>query len=230
MQSNSADSPNVLVIEDDPDLNKTIVAYLNLSGFDADGVLTVSELREWQVNKTADLFVVDLGLSDGDGFTLVEGFRSSGRQGIVIMTARHETEDKLRGYASGADHYLVKPVDLRELVVVLRAVFDRLYLNRPVWSLREIECRLISPEGVSVRLTRSEYKVLRILATRPGLAVSRAEVAETLGLKYDEFLLARLEIMIRRLRGKIREAIQGDSPIETVRSLGYAFAAPIRIT
>lgn len=229
MRPNSTNTPRTLVLEDDPDLCSTIVAYLNLSGFDAEGAQSVAELTERQIKRAADLVVVDLGLPDGDGLQVVESIRSSGRQGIVIMTARDQTEDRLQGYAYGADHYLVKPVDLRELVVVLRAVFDRLEINRSLWMLNETECRLIAPNGTSLRLTRSEFKVVKTLALRPGSAVSRAEVAEALGLKYDDFVVARLEIMIRRLRGKIKDVIGGESPIETVRSIGYAFAAAIQI-
>lgn len=229
MGSNSTEMPRILVLEDDPDLCSTIVSYLNFSGFVAEGVQSVTALAQRPIGRDVDLVVVDLGLPDGDGLQVVESIRSSGRQGIVIMTARSQTEDRLKGYAYGADHYLVKPVDLRELVVVLRAVFDRLHINRSVWLLNETECRLIAPSGASLRLTQSEYKVIKALALRAGTAVSRADVSAALGLKYDDFIVARLEIMIRRLRGKIKDAIGGESPIKTVRSIGYAFAAAIKI-
>ena len=221
--------PRVIVVEDDPDLNMTIVSFLNLSGFHAEGVRNAKDFEVWRRANFADLLVVDLGLPDCDGLSVVETFRAFGRNGIVIMTARGKMEDRLKGYTSGADNYLVKPVDLRELVLVLRSVFHRMNINWPIWKLSEVEWRLVCPAGSNVRLTRSEFNVVKALTLRAGLTVSREELSKALGIKYQQTSLPRLEIMVRRLRKKISDTTGCEAPIETVRSIGYAFTASIRM-
>lgn len=224
----SALKPQVIVIEDDPDLNATIVSFLNLSGFAANGVRSGGELDAWLVSHDCQLAVVDLGLPDRSGLSIVEALRDNGRRGVVVVTARGQIASRLSGYAVGADSYLVKPVDMRELVAVLKALQARLPTQHRNWELNPLGWQLTAPNGRSTRLTRSELSVVKAMAACPGQPVSRAALAEALGFRDADYDPRRLEILIRRLRRKITEEVGVEAPIETAHGVGYAFTAGIR--
>ncbi len=221
--------PRVLVVEDEADLRATIVSFLNLSGFTADGAGGLAEFHAWLGSHDCDLMVIDLGLPDGSGLSLVEIARERARCGIVIVTARGELNDRLSGYALGADQYLVKPVDLRELVAILTAIHDRLPPREAPWTLDVLAWQLTPPNGRPVRLTQSEMAVLKSLAQTPGASVPRAALAESLGFPVVSYDPRRMEIMFRRLRKKIVEESGATAPIETVHGQGYAFTAAIQL-
>lgn len=226
----SVPKPRVVVVEDEPDLNATMVSFLNLSGFVADGVRSAAELEAWLRTHDCDLAVLDLGLPDRSGLSLVEALRDGGRCGVVMVTARGQLDDKLKAYATGADHYLIKPVDLRELVAVLSTLRERLPPKALPWDLHALTWQITAPSGRSARLTKSELAVLTSLAASPGNSVPRAAIAEALGFHMADYDPRRMEIMIRRLRKKIAEETGLPAPIETVHGQGYAFTAAIRVS
>lgn len=223
----SSGKPRVLVVEDEPDLRATIVSFLNLSGFVADGVGKLAECDAWFQTHDCDLVVLDLGLPDGNGLSVVRTLRERERCGILILTARGELEDRLGGYQVGADQYLVKPVDMRELVAVLTVLNDRLPPRNLTWKLDALSWNLTAPSGRAIRLTQSEVVVLKALTQASGSLVSRAVLAEALGFQAVDYDPRRMEILIRRLRNKIKEQSGEDAPIGTVHGLGYAFTADV---
>jgi DNA-binding response OmpR family regulator len=224
----SIPEPRVIVVEDEPDLNATTVSFLNLSGFVADGVRSATELKAWLMTHECDLAVLDLGLPDCTGLSLIQTLRAGRQCAIVLVTARGQLDDRLTGYATGADHYLVKPVDLRELVAVLNTLRGRLAPPPAEWRLDPLGWQLTAPNGRPVRLTQSELAILKALMDHPGQPVTRLAIAEALdfrGINHDP---RRLEILIRRLRKKISDETGIDAPIETAHGVGYAFTADIR--
>lgn len=221
--------PRVLVVEDEPDLRATMVSFLNLSGFVADGVGRRSEFEAWRQTHDCDLVLLDLGLPDGDGLSIARALKAETNCGIVIVTARAELDDRLEGYEVGADHYLLKPVDMREVVVVLRAVLGRMQPEEPVWSLDATGWKLTAPNGKSVRLTQSEVALIRPLAQTPGQVVTRAELIKSLGFRIAEYDPRRMEILVRRLRKKINDETGVAAPIDTAHGIGYAFTAELRV-
>lgn len=225
----SASKPQVVVVEDDPDLNATMVSFLNLSGFAANGVRSGAELDAWLTSHDCQFAVVDLGLPDRSGLAIVEALLDKGRRGVVVVTARGQINNRLSGYAVGADSYLVKPVDMRELVAVLRAIQARLPVQQKNWELNPLGWQLVAPNGRTARLTQSELAVIKAMAASPGRAVSRAVMAEALGFRDADYDPRRLEILIRRLRRKIMDETGADAPIETAHGVGYAFTAGVRI-
>lgn len=219
------------MVEDEHELNATIVSYLNLSGFAASGVGSRSAADAWLGAHRCDLAVLDLGLPDGDGLDLARVLSDGDRCGVVLMTARGRLDDRLQGYQAGAVQYLVKPVDLRELVAVLGAVGRQRGQDAVAgWMLDALAWRLVAPGGRDVALTRSELAFLAALAERPGQAVGRAAIIERLGVPADSYDPRRMEIMVRRLRAKVDARTGGTLPVETVHAVGYAFTAPIRRT
>lgn len=224
----------ILVIEDEPDLCEAMTAYLSLEDFAAIGVNTAEEADKYIKNNGIDIAIVDVGLPGRDG---VAWLRQQQRQGplpfgVVMVTAHTEAADRLRGRHAGADVYLTKPVDFEELLIVLRNLSARLGRQtheRPRWMLDSIGWHLQAPDGQRVKLTGSECRLLQRLAESPGSAVARDALISSLGHQPDSYDPRRMEILVRRLRNKIREQLLTHLPLETMHGVGYAFTADIRL-
>lgn len=229
----SAPRPRALIIEDDLDLREPTVTFLNRDGIVADGVSDGAAFNAWLETHECDLFVVDLGLPDVDGLELVRDIvsRRRGTAGIIVLTARSAIEDKLEGYEAGIDAYLVKPVDLRELARQIRAIYRRLpgpaiaALARPEgqpWRLDRVGWNLTAPNGRTIALTASETAFLQALAESPGKPVARSVLVAAMGFDPKAYDLRRMEILVRRLRKKVRQESGETLPLETVHAVGFA--------
>lgn len=221
----------VLVLEDESDLREATVAYLQLEGFRAVGVGSLAAAERLLQAQEFELLVLDLGLPDGDARLWLDQRADLRDKGIIMTTARGERGERIAGVQAGADCYLVKPVDLDELVCLARNLLRRLLRHElpQVWTLDSVKWTLQAPAACPVKLTHSELVILGALARRAGEPVSRDELATALGhdpLVYDP---RRLEILVRRLRGKVGDALGFALPLTTVHGHGYAFAAPITV-
>lgn len=223
----------VLVVEDEPDLCEAMVSYLNLEGFLTDGVGSTSAADAWLQTHPVDIVVLDVGLPDCDGISWLNQSEAIKGKGIVMATARHELQDRLRGLKAGADAYLVKPIDLEELQAIVRNVAGRIELCKTLpttdWHLDALGWSLTAPDGSTIKLTRSETLLLNVLATQPGQTVSKDVLIGALGHRPDSYDPRRMEIMVRRLRNKVRTQTSVQFPLETDHGQGYAFAAQITL-
>ncbi len=221
---------NLLVIEDEDDLREATVAYLQLEGLNAVGVGSLAAAERLLAVHKFDLLVLDLGLPDGDARCWLEQREDLLDKGIIMATARGQRGDRIAGVQAGADCYLVKPVDLDELVAVVRNLLRRLRHEEPqAWLLDAVKWTLQAPGAKLVKLTHSELVILSALARHVGAAVSRYELAAALGHAPELYDPRRLEVLVRRLRGKVGDALGCALPLETVHGQGYAFAAPITL-
>jgi len=221
----------VLVVEDEDDLRDSLVEYLALEGFAAEGVANLAAATEWLHKGKVDIVVLDLGLPDGDGMQWLAQTPAVKGKGVIITTARGALEERVRGVETGADLYLVKPVPLAELAALAKRLAQRLTaapVQQP-WRLSTLNWTLESPDGKSMRLTHSERVVLGELAAVPGQAVSRADLAVALGHDTTPADLKRLEILVHRLRTKVKTQFDLVLPLETVHGHGYAFADQIEV-
>lgn len=227
---NFAVAPRVLVVEDEHDLLDATVTFLNLEGLVTDGVGSLAAADSWLRTHNVDMLVLDLGLQDGDGLHWLQHHASLRDKGVVITTARGHEHARIQGVRSGADVYLVKPVALEELSSLLHNLWRRLrgQLDQR-WLLQPLGWLLQPPAGHPVRLTHSELLVLQRLAIQPGQAVSRQSLVEALGQDPEVYDYRRMEVLMRRLRNKVREASGMELPLETVHRLGYALITPIRV-
>lgn len=236
MNSSDLTSPpiptaNVLVVEDEADLLDAMVTYLNMKGFKADGVRSLLAAEQWLRTHSHDVLLLDLGLPDGDGLQWLQAHGGLLNKGVIITSARGRIEQRVAGVEAGADAYLVKPVQLEELVHLVGNLARRLK-DRPAghWHMRRFLWTLESPNGVSIKLTHSEFKLLGRLAQSPGEAVARDALILAMGhdpLSYDG---RRLEILVRRLRKKAQEQLGFELPLETAKRVGLAFTAPLSVT
>jgi len=232
MMSERAARPRILVIEDETHLRDAMVRYLNMDGFTTDGVSSLAAAEAWMTTHEFDLLVLDLGLPDGDGLEWLAARPALLDKGVLVASARGDDQERLAGVRAGADAYLVKPVQLEELATLAANLARRLRraTSEPsAWVLHPVRWTLESPHGVAVRLTPSETKLLGVLGAEPGATVPRNTLVVALGedpLVYDP---RRMEILVRRLRNKVRDATDEALPLETVHAVGYAFAAPVRV-
>lgn len=219
----------ICVVEDEPDLREEVVEYLCESGFSARGFPASRELYASLLVRPCDIVVLDIGLPGEDGFVVAERLHEIGSMGIVMMTARGQTEDRVRGLLRGADVYLVKPVDLLELRAVLVSLARRLGRcdgGGPPSALSPVSWS-VSPDGWtfsdgtgSILLTAQERLFLQCLAASPGEAVSRERLVVAIGGDPYDYDYHGLESLVSRLRRKAVE--QGVVlPLRTVRGAGY---------
>lgn len=221
----------IIVVEDNDDLREEIVFQLRHAGHAARGAGDGPALDRALAAEAAEVIVLDIGLPGEDGFAIARRLRRTLPDiGIVVLTARGLLEDRLRGLDLGADAYLVKPVDPRELVAVVASLARRVApVDGDDWVLDTTRRELLDPQGTGIALTHTEYLLMQALAQCAPDVASRRTLVEALGHEFLQFDERRLEAALSRLRRKL-QGEAGDSPLKSARNQGYVFAAPIRCT
>ncbi|WP_309681385.1 response regulator transcription factor [Polaromonas sp.] len=212
----------VLLVEDDVPLSNALASFLRGRTFTVDQVTTLADAHAALPAAQWAVVLLDLQLPDGDGMTFVPAVRHASADSVIIMlTARDQISDRIRGLDAGADDYMVKPFDPEELMARLRAVERR--INGEAGAvvrigLLEIDLARMTVlrRGVPVHLTRKEWAVLRVLAIRPDRMHSQATLLNALYGFDSENGSNTLEVFISHLRDKL-----GRYSIRTVRGLGY---------
>ncbi|MGG1948485.1 response regulator transcription factor [Trinickia sp. NRRL B-1857] len=215
-----------MLLDDEVELREEIAAFLERRGWLVSHAGTVAEFRALAMH--ADIAVVDVMLPDGNGFEAASWLREKRDScGIVMLTARGETHDKVSGLTGGADHYLVKPIKLLELEAILRALTRRVVSN---WRLDRQAGALVAPQGNRLEVSAGESALLELLASHPSQPVSRRQIAECFGYKWLDYDERRLEAMVSRLRQRWRSEAGTELPLKTAHRIGYTFAEPLALT
>jgi two-component system OmpR family response regulator len=217
----------LLVVEDDPDLNRQLVAALQEAGYVVDSATNGEDGHFLGDTEPYDAVVLDLGLPEMDGVTVLEKWRRAGKMmPVLILTARDRWSDKVAGFDAGADDYVAKPFFMEEVLARIRALLRRSTGH----ATSELECgplrvdtrtSRVTVNGTAVKLTSLEYRLIEYLIHHQGRIISRTELVEHL---YDQDFdrdSNTIEVFVGRLRRKL-----GKDMIETVRGLGYRLAAP----
>ena len=225
----------IIVVEDDADLREQMVTYLSLSGFTTFGVGSAAELYRRMAVEVFGVLILDLRLPDEDGLSIAAHVRAHSTSGIIMVTARNHIEDRVLGHDAGADAYLSKPVDMRELVAAAKSLFRRLGdIARPAdrgesWCLDRAAFTLSTPGGLSVAVTPNEMSLLRELAASSGMVVGRGALLGVLGYDPSDVGNRNLDAALRRLRLKVVGKTGVSLPIRTVNSVGYMFSEEVDI-
>ncbi len=217
----------ILVVEDDPELGPHIADVLRQQGYAVDLSPDGEEGHYLGETESYDAVLLDLGLPNRDGISVLKHWRSGQRQmPVIILTARGRWSEKVAGFDAGADDYVTKPFQMEEVLARLRAVIRRSAGH----AKAELVCgpltldtraHRVTVAGVAVRLSGQEYKILSYLMHHQGKAVSRTELAEHIyDHTYDKDSNL-IEVFIGRLRKKL-----GVDVITTVRGLGYMVMPP----
>lgn len=230
-------SHRILVVEDEPSLRGDLVEYLVMRGFTVEGVGTARELRAAFETAPPAILVLDIGLPDGNGFELARDIRSKSDCGIIMLTALGEADDRIRGFESGADIYLVKHSSLREIEATVQSLMRRLQdpQSRATsqapdqWLLNRSSWNLVAPNRTEVKLTATEFAFVTALLEKAGQPCSREELAQILARPQTSWDNRHLDAVVNRLRRKIKDYAQIEAPIRMIYGRGYAFSAPARI-
>ncbi|WP_027474895.1 response regulator [Curvibacter gracilis] len=217
----------ILLIEDDPQLSEALASFLRAKGFVVDTAGTLAQARATLPAAHWGAVLLDLHLPDGDGLGLLPLLqRQHPDSSVIVLTARDQITDRIRGLDAGADDYLVKPFDPEELLARLRAVERRrggasgqgatLTLGSLSVDLARDRVRV---NGQAVELTAKEWALLRVMASRPERIHSRESLLDALYGFDDDTDSNTLEVFISNLRRKI-----GRERIQTLRGLGYRLA------
>ncbi|TKT78209.1 response regulator transcription factor [Aquamicrobium sp. LC103] len=228
----------ILVVEDEPRLRKDLVDFLDLCGFSAHGVATARELREMLGNgHDPSIIVLDVGLPDANGFDLAVDIRKDHGCGIIMLTALGDSDDRIRGFNSGADIYLVKHSTLREIEAAIRSLLRR--TNPPSsavgsqpegqWHLNRTTWVLTAPNLSSLKLTATEFAFINALCQRPGGVCDRLEISEAISRPKTNFDSKHLDAVVSRLRRKLEDRTKLPAPFKVVYGVGYTFTAPSQL-
>jgi two-component system response regulator QseB len=213
---------HLLVVEDDPDVGAVVHQSLRSFGFTTRWVRTASDALVATKSGEFDAMVLDLSLPDGDGLSVIRELRARAMSmPIIVITARLSLDDRLVGLDGGADDYIVKPFDARELVSRLNAVIRRgARQTTPVWTHGELQIdslhRTVTLHGDPVHLTPKEFQLLFTLARYAVKAVPKHKIAHELSPFGTPLDFNALEVHVHGLRRKL-----GTERISTVRGVGY---------
>lgn len=225
----------VAVVEDDHELRERIlVPGLADFGFATQGMASAAALYREMLGSAFDLVVLDVGLPEEDGFSVARHLRQTlqMRIGIVMLTGRTRSHDRIRGLDEGSDAYLSKPVELEVLAATLHSLLRRMRAGvaptasveaTPDWRLEPDGWCLRSPDGLQVALTLTERRILMRLFEVRGEPIARDALIAELTDDIHAFDPHRLEMTVHRLRRKIEERTGEAPPLRAVRGSGYAF-------
>ncbi len=222
----------LILLEDEPILRHELAGYLTEQGHIVDAVGTVSGFHVAFSSANHLIALVDLGLPDGDGIDLIDALRNRGtRLGIVVISARSRTGDKVRGLVVGADYYLNKPIELEELSAVLTALARRLETGGVSlsWVLDVRRGKLAPPGKAPVPLTAQGVVVLKAIAAGGGKLVDRRQIVNALGADFLQYDQRRLDTQIHQLRKAVFDTSGVELPIRTIRNRGYQFLASVEL-
>ena len=218
----------IILVEDDTDLRESLVEALAIHGYPVTGVGTGLAFYRELGRKEFDVAIIDLGLPDVDGYELVEFVRRNSAAGVIVVTARGEVTERVKGYVSGADLYLTKPVDASELAAAIASIAARRRAAAPGkvdgWRLTQDSWRLIAPDGSESQLSQREFQLLAALADGSGLPVSRDALYLCVYGRGDAVAASStLDSLVSRLRSRYRDLHGRQLPLQTVAGSGYRF-------
>ena len=226
--------PHVLVVDDDPRLRALLQKFLARNGFMVTGARDAAHARRLLEGLEFDLLVCDVMMPGEDGLALTAALRETMSTPILLLTARGDADDRIRGLEAGADDYLGKPFEPRELLLRITAILRRVPKPRPrsepprTLHLGAIRYDLGRGElwrgPEPIRLTATESALMRLLAQRPHEAVTRQELVEDLGGGIAEAQERAVDVQITRLRRKIEDDPRAPRYLQTVRGSGYMLA------
>lgn len=227
-----ADHPHLLVVDDDARLRDLLQRYLTVNGFRVTAAADAVEARALMKSLTFDALVLDVMLPGESGFELAAALRQdSSEVPILMLTARGEAEDRIQGLEQGADDYLGKPFEPRELMLRLGALLRRTRAPRQTHRLVrmggcvfDLERGELKRHGKPIRLTGSEAQLLKLFTAAPGRTFTRAALCAKLNIALER----SIDVQVTRLRRKIEEDPKLPLYVQTVRGIGYVLV-PDRI-
>jgi two-component system OmpR family response regulator len=235
-----AKQDHILIVDDDAEIRGLLGEYLQKQGYRATAVADGKGLRAAMENSRPDVIVLDLMLPGEDGLALCRDLRARSNVPVIMLTARGEETDRIVGLEMGADDYLPKPFNPRELLARIKSVLrrarslpDNLKPDEVAsfrfagWSLDVATRNLTAPDGVVIPLSGTEFRLLRVFLDHPNRVLTRDQLIDFM-LSRDAAPFDRaIDVQVSRLRHRLREDAKEPAIIKTVRGQGYVFAAHV---
>lgn len=235
----------IVIVEDEPDLRDAVAEYLGANGFEVATAADAQAMRALIANEPFHLAILDIAMPGEDGLSLGRWLRSKMPIGLIFATAAGTPIDRIVGLELGADDYIVKPYELRELLARVRSVLRRLPQpdettakpanggtpQRRTFTFGEyhadLDGRMITgPDGLVIDMAKSEFDMLEVFLTRSNRLLTRAALSEAVGFAEDPESSRAVDIRVMRLRKKIELDPANPRFLRTVRGEGYIFAVP----
>ncbi|RAU21034.1 two-component system response regulator [Paramagnetospirillum kuznetsovii] len=224
---------HVLIVEDEPVTRAKLAAYLTADGFQVSEAADAKDMKAAVARAIPDVVLLDINLPDESGLILARELRAKSSVGIILVTARQDETDRIVGLEIGADDYITKPFNPRELAVRVRNLQRRVAPSMAAersatgiysfagWRLDCDARQLTSPTGEAVRLTRGEFDVLAALARNAGRALTRDQLLDLTQHDGEAVIDRTIDVLVGRLRRKIEGDSRHPSIILTVHGVGY---------
>lgn len=226
---------HLLVVDDDRDIRELLQDYLQRNGYQVSVVADGEGMWRTLEKEHVDLIVLDLMLPGDDGLTLCRQLRAGSEVPVIMLTALGDETERIVGLEMGADDYLSKPFNPRELLARIKGVLRRAggdaasarVVRFEGWTLNRDAHHLVSPQGVVVNLSTGEYRLLDAFLSHPNRVLNRDQLMEILqGRDWGPFDRS-IDVQVSRLRKRLREDPHNPTLIKTVRGEGYLFAAKV---
>ena len=228
----------ILIVDDDAQIRQLLREYLAGFGMSVVAVADGMEMADAMENNSFDLVILDLMLPGDDGLTLCRNLRAKSDIPILMLTARGEAMDRVIGLEVGADDYIVKPFEPRELVARIQSILrrtrgardsvkeqrDALFMG---WRLNYILRQLVSPEELVIPLSNTEFRLLAVLVEHPNRVLTRDFLLDIARGRNMEVFDRSIDILISRVRQKLNDDPRTPTFIKTVRGEGYLFEAKV---
>ncbi len=231
---------HLLVVDDDREIRTLVGDYLKKNGYRVSLAGDGREMRAALAKNSVDLIVLDLMLPGEDGLSLCRDLRARSNLPVLMLTAKSDPFDRVLGLEMGADDYLVKPFEPRELLARIRSILRRTQalpaiLPSPAirlyrfagWKLDATTHQLTSPQGVVVTLSVAEYRLLLVFLTHPNRVLNRDQLMDMIKGREAEPFDRSIDLRVSRLRQKLQDDARAPQLIKTLRNEGYILAASV---
>lgn len=234
-------TPHILVVDDHREIRELLAKYLTRNGFRVSVASGGADMRQQMRTGTFDLVVLDIMMPGDDGLTLCRQLRQTSDIPVVLLTAVAEETDRIVGLELGADDYVTKPFNPRELLARIRAILRRAQgpartqQDEPSlyrfdhWQLDPGRRMLLDESGEEVRLGSAEFRLLLAFVTRPSIVLSRDQLLDITAGRPAQVFDRSIDNLVSRLRRRIERDPQNPALIKTVWGDGYVFAAPVEV-
>ncbi len=233
-------SPHILVVDDEREIREPLAKYLARNGLRADLAANAAEARAALKNSAIDLVVLDIMMPGEDGLSLCRHLRETTDIPVILLTAMADDTDRVVGLEIGADDYVTKPFNPRELLARIKAVLRRAQsVPRPrddsggerlmfgPWVLDTDRQEIVGVDGVAVPLSTAEFRLLTVFLRRPRIVLSRDQLLDLTSGRAADVFDRSIDNQVSRLRRKIEEDPKNPALIKTVWGGGYMFAADV---
>ena len=235
--------PHLLLVDDEAAIREPLGAYLQRQGFRVSEAGNAADARKVLAGSAIELVVLDIMMPGEDGLSLCRSIREQGEMPVILLTARTEETDRIVGLEMGADDYVTKPFSPRELLARIKAVIRRTRMLPPnlritetsdtisfgQWKLDTTARHLLDAEGTVVSLSGAEFRLLRVFLDHPQRVLSRDQLLNLTQGRDAELFDRSIDLMVSRLRQRLRDDAKEPAYIKTVRSEGYVFAMPVTV-